>query len=251
MTTDFIIVDLETANSNFGSICQIGLVHYRDGTPDWEWMSYINPNDHFDPVNVGIHGITPRRVQKSPSLVEVEGRLREMMDGEIVISHTHFDRVALNGAFDRDNVPRLRCRWLDSAKIARRAWGGLKQEGGYGLANLCRILEYSYQHHDALADAKAAGTVVLAAMEQTGQGLNEWLQLVERPVKDGPQISIRARPRLSPETVVRSGTKVSRAMGGSDGDRSPQTDNSVSVNLDNRRAKFMDSFMGRLFQRRS
>ena len=245
MTTDFIAIDLETANSLYRSICQIGLVHYRDGAPDWEWMSYINPNDHFDPANISIHGITERRVQNSPSLVEVGGRLREMMDGEIVISHTHFDRVALNSAFDGHNIPLLSCRWLDSAMIARRAWSGLRQEGGYGLANLCRILEYRYQHHDALADAKAAGTVVQAAIEHTGVGLNQWLQLVERPVKDGPQISIRARPHVAHETVVKSGTLVSRAADRNTGDRNSQRHNPVSVSPNNRRVKFWENLIKR------
>ena len=201
MATDFITIDLETANADVRSICQIGMVRYRNGVPDWEWMSYINPKTAFDPMNVGIHGITSAKVRRSPSLTDVGGRLREMLNGEIVISHTHFDRSALDKAFDGHDIPRLSCHWLDSAMIARRAWSGLQQEGGYSLANLCGILGYRYQRHDALADARAAGVVVLTAIEQTGVELNQWLHLVKRPVKEGPQVLIRTLPEpvVAPE----------------------------------------------------
>lgn len=193
MTADFIALDLETANSDFGSICQIGMVRYRGGEAVGEWASYIDPKVPFAAGNIGVHGITAAMVRGCPSLPVLAGRIRGLLDGEIVISHGHFDRVALGRAFERHNIPRLRCRWLDSLLIARRAWGGLQPNGGYGLANLCRILGYRYQHHDALADAKAAGVVVLAAMEQTGLGLDEWRRQVQLPVGDGPQVAIRAR----------------------------------------------------------
>ena len=62
---------------------------------------------------------------------------------------------------------------------------------GFGLENLCRILGYRYQRHDALGDAKAAGMVVLAAVEQTGIGIDRWLQQVELPIEEGPRLPIR------------------------------------------------------------
>ena len=194
MATEFIAIDLETANSDVRSICQVGLVRFRHGAPHREWMSYVNPRDHFDPMNVGIHGITEAKVRSSPDFPQMAGYLREMLDGEIVISHTHFDRVALGKALEGHGIPGPDCNWLDSAMIARRAWRGLRDEGGYGLANLCGILGYSYQHHDALADAKAAGAVVLAAIEQTDVGLDQWLRQVKLPVSEGPQVSIRTNP---------------------------------------------------------
>ena len=186
-------VDLETANPDFRSICQIGMARYRGGKAVGEWVSYVDPRVPFAPGNVGVHGITAATVRGCPSLPMLAERIRGLLDGAIVVSHGHFDRVALGKAFVWYSIPRLRCRWLDSVLIARRAWGGLEHNGGYGLANLCRILGYRYQHHDALADARAAGVVVLAAMEQTGLGLDEWLRQVKLPVGDGPRVSIRAR----------------------------------------------------------
>ena len=142
MATELTAIDLETANSDSSSICQIGIVHYRDDELDREWMSYINPRDGnprdgnprdgFNPINVSIHGITPRKVCSCPQLPEVAQQPAEMLDGRIVVSHTHFDRVVLDKAFEKHGIPRLNCQWLDSAMIARRAWAGLREDGAMG-----------------------------------------------------------------------------------------------------------------------
>ena len=191
MATGFTAIDLETANPGAWSICQIGVAEFLDGELAQEWMSYIDPEERFNPDNVAVHGITEAAVRGWPKLPEVAERLHEMLDGKIVVSHSQFDRVALEQAFDRLEINRLRCSWLDSTLVARRAWEGFSKRG-FGLENLCRILGYRYRRHDALGDAKAAGVVVLAAIEQTGIGLSGWLKQVELPIGDGPQRPIRA-----------------------------------------------------------
>ena len=191
MATEFTTIDLETANPDAFSICQIGIARYLDGELAEEWMSYIDPQANFNPDNIAVHGITAAAVSGWPRLPEVAGRLHEMLDGRIVVSHSQFDRVALEQAFDRHEIPRLSCAWLDSTLVARRAWEGFSKRG-FGLENLCRILGYRYQRHDALGDAKAAGVVVLAAIDQTGIGLTRWLQQVELPIDEGPRMPIRA-----------------------------------------------------------
>lgn len=200
MATDFTSIDLETANPNAWSICQIGIAKFQNGELAEEWATYLDPRERFNPDNVAIHGITEAAVRGWPMLTDVTARLHEMLDGKIVVSHSQFDRRALEQAFDRHNIPRLRCSWLDSTMVARRAWDGFSKRG-VGLENLCRILGYRYQRHDALGDAKAAGVVVLAAIEQTGVGLERWLQQVELPIGDGPRRLIRALSHLPPGSV--------------------------------------------------
>lgn len=190
MAGDFAAIDLETANPSAWSICQVGIAHFADGSMTGEWMSYIEPEERFNPDNVAIHGITAAAVRGYPKLPEIAELLHQSLDGRIVVSHSQFDRVALEQAFDRHDLPRLRCSWLDSTLVARRAWAGFGRRG-FGLENLCRLLGYRYQRHDALGDAKAAGVVVLAAIEQTGVALDRWLQLVEKPMDEGPRLAIR------------------------------------------------------------
>ena len=44
---NFVAVDVETANSDRASICQIGIAVFKDGKLADEWVSLINPEDHF------------------------------------------------------------------------------------------------------------------------------------------------------------------------------------------------------------
>ena len=199
MATDFIAIDLETANPNPWSICQIGIAEFGAGALTKEWMTYVDPVERFNRDNVAIHGITGAAVRGWPKLPEVLDRLRETLEGRIVVSHSQFDRVALEQAFDRLRTPRLRCSWLDSTMVARRAWEGFSRRG-FGLENLCRLLGYRYQRHDALGDAKAAGVVVLAAIDQTGIGLPQLLEQMELPMSEGPRRAIRALSQMPPGT---------------------------------------------------
>ncbi len=200
MATKFISIDLETANPNPWSICQIGVAEFRNGALASNWMTYVDPVERFNRDNVAIHGITGAAVRGWPRLPEVAEQLAETLNGKIVVSHSQFDRVALEQAFDRQCIKRLSCRWLDSTMVARRAWEGLSKRG-FGLENLCRLLGYRYQRHDALGDAKAAGVVVLAAIDQTGIRLDQWLEQVELPIGDGPRKPIRALDQVPPGTV--------------------------------------------------
>ena len=38
-------IDVETANADRASICQIGIVHVRDGEIGDQWQTLVNPED--------------------------------------------------------------------------------------------------------------------------------------------------------------------------------------------------------------
>ena len=52
---DFVAIDVETANADMASICQIGLAKFKDGKLVEEWSSLVDPEDYFDFINVDIH----------------------------------------------------------------------------------------------------------------------------------------------------------------------------------------------------
>lgn len=64
--TDFIALDVETANSDFSSICSIGLVHFRGGEVFKSLTILVDPEDDFSPANIAIHGIRPDDVAGKP-----------------------------------------------------------------------------------------------------------------------------------------------------------------------------------------
>ena len=175
-------IDVETANADRASICQIGIVHVRDGEIEDRWQTLVNPEDWFDPWNTSIHGIEETDVRSSPTLPEVREELRARLRGSILVSHTAFDRVAFERAMMRYNLEQLQVAWLDSAKIARRAWPENFGRAGYGLKNVAKELGISFRHHDALEDAGAAAEIVLRACQTTGSDIEEWLRRVEHPI---------------------------------------------------------------------
>lgn len=77
----FNTIDVETANNDRASICQIGIVHVVDSVIQDTWKTYINPEDWFDPWIVDIHGITEDMVATSPTMPEIRDELRRRLRG--------------------------------------------------------------------------------------------------------------------------------------------------------------------------
>ena len=89
------------------------------------------------------------------------------------MSHTPFDRRALDGAMRRYGLAPLRADWLDSAAIARRAWPE-RYRRRWSLAVIAADLGIAFRHHDAVEDARAAAEIVLRACAHTGRGIDAW-----------------------------------------------------------------------------
>ena len=178
---DFVAIDVETANPDMSSICQVGLAGFQDGALLSEWKSYVDPQTWFSSMNMNIHGITEQTVLGAPTLPDIEDVLRSSLEGNVVLCHTPFDRVSTYQAFDRYSLRPLQCTWLDSARVARRTWNQCSLKG-YGLARVRDLIGYDFAHHDALEDAKAAGHVLLAAIKETGVPVEDWLVTAQRPI---------------------------------------------------------------------
>lgn len=177
----FNAIDVETANSDRASICQIGIVHVENGTVRDTWKTYINPEDWFDPWNVDIHGITEDMVSSSPTMPQVRDELRRRLRGSNVVSHTSFDRVAFERAMLRYDLEQLQVNWLDSAKVVRRIWSKYAKKG-YGLKNVATDLGIEFEHHDALEDARATALIMLRALNESGLGIQQWMEQTARRI---------------------------------------------------------------------
>lgn len=209
-TPTFNAIDVETANADRATICQIGIVHVRDGEIIDRWQTLVNPEDWFDPWNVDIHGIGAADVLHSPTLPDIRAELRRRLRGSVLVSHTSFDRVAFERAMTRYSLEQLQVTWLDSAKIARRAWPDRYGRKGWGLKKVAGDLGIPFRHHDALEDARASAEIVTRACAETGLGIEEWLARVKQPIiPSGPQPSQKREGNvggpLFGETVVFTG----------------------------------------------
>lgn len=177
----FVALDVETANPDLSSICQIGAVVFEDGFPTDTWSVLVDPEDWFDEMNVSIHGIDEESVKGAPTFKALAPELSRRLEGQVVATHTAFDRNAIARASSRHGTVVPQCSWLDTACVARRAWPDVAQRG-YGLASLAERLGIEFSHHDAAEDARAAGMVLVRAMADTGLDMAGWLERVRRPL---------------------------------------------------------------------
>ena len=72
----FNAIDVETANADRASICQIGIVRAQNGEIAEHWQTLVNPEEWFDPWNSSIHGIDEEDVTGSPTIPEIYDDLR-------------------------------------------------------------------------------------------------------------------------------------------------------------------------------
>ena len=171
----FNVIDVETANADHSSICQIGIVCIKAGKIEDSLSIFVNPELQFNSFNVNLHGIDQNTVRHSKPLPQIQAMLREILEGNVLVSHTPFDRVALNRAMDKYGLDTIRTTWVDSAMIARRAWPEKYRLRGWSLARIAGDLGIEFRHHDAVEDARAAGQIVLHACHHTGLDIDEWL----------------------------------------------------------------------------
>lgn len=204
-TADFVVIDVETSCSRASSICQVGIVGFRDGREVFAWETLLDPRDEFHAANIRIHGIAAHHVAGQPAFPDVHATIDRYLTGQVTVAHSLFDKSALAAACRIHDRPVIETQWLDSVRVARRAWPDLEN---HRLGGLARFLGLEHRHHDALSDARAAGWVIVRAIEHTGLSLADWLAPLRqpgpapKPASAGPlsgeRIAILGEPRDGP-----------------------------------------------------
>ena len=100
--TTFNAIDVETANSNRASICQIGIVQVSEGKIQREWSTLVDPEGPFEAMNISVHGIKQEDITDSPRLPEVYPTLHDLC------------RARSWSATPRSTEPRSNGRWKDT-----------------------------------------------------------------------------------------------------------------------------------------
>jgi DNA polymerase-3 subunit epsilon len=186
---NFVALDVETANPNLASICQIGVVTFSNCVLIDKWQSLVNPEDYFDAMNVYIHGITEEKVKNAPNFKQVYSDLEKLVENRVTVIHTSFDKVVVTRAVEKYNLPSIDCTWLDTARVVRRAWEEF-QSSGYGLSNVAKELNIRFEHHNAMEDARATGEILLRAIDHTGINLDKWVIRAYQPISTNTKSSI-------------------------------------------------------------
>ena len=171
----FNAIDVETANADPSSICQIGIVLVRDRAIVRKLSILVNPEPPFSSFNVRLRGISEATVRLSETFPQLEGRLRRLLEGTILVSHTSFDWVSIDGALRKYRLAPIHTTWLDSALVARRAWPKRYRRRGWNLANVAGDLGITFCHHDSAEDARVAAQIILLACRHTGLDIGDWV----------------------------------------------------------------------------
>lgn len=170
---NFVGFDVETANHDWGSICQIGLVRYIDGVEvaAESWLCTPPPGlEQFEEANIAIHGIRPEDVAGQPSFAERLPQLVEFIGELPFVAHfAHFDATALARACAAAGVTPPTLFFGCSLALAR---GEKLKVHSHSLPVVSEHLGVELKkHHDATEDARAcAGITVALARQHSFQG---------------------------------------------------------------------------------
>ena len=211
MSLDFVAIDFETANSNRGSPCSVGLVAVEAGAltdSRYELMRPPANYDDFDYFNIDIHGIEPAMVADKPRFGEIWGDIERWIDGRPLVAHNAgFDIGVMTRACTYSDLPWPTLAYFCTMVLGRCTYD-LPSYTLDWLADAAGIAPF--EHHHAEQDAFAAANIMLAICAV--HGVDNFEDLV---------VATRTRPgRLAPG--FRKGN-VKRALGGKSSLSMPDT----------------------------
>lgn len=160
---DFLAIDVETACANHGSICQLGVAFFKARQCVRVESRLICPEMEFSWFNSALHGIRAEDVAQQPTWKDVYPELLSWAHTSVLVSHTFFDRTAVECACRRYGMAMLSyAKWIDTCAAARQAWPHL---ANHKLPTLAARFGITYRAHDAADDARVAGEIFLLAMQ--------------------------------------------------------------------------------------
>jgi DNA polymerase-3 subunit epsilon len=156
-------VDVETANNQRSSICQIGLVEVLDDRVVPVYSSLVRPpGNAYNYHNIRVHGIQPEDTRDSPTFEDVWPDIAAYFAHTVWAHNAPFDFGCLTATLEHYYVPVP--TWKKGCTYRETRMGLKRACEHYGIILL--------NHHDALADATACGEVLRRLrMERTPEGL--------------------------------------------------------------------------------
>lgn len=153
----YIVLDVETANKNQASICQIGITYVQDQRIESINSFNINPEEPFDAYNKNLHGITERAVENSKTFIDAYPYLKQILSIVPVFQHSDFDERAISAACSKYMTPQIAALWLSSIEFFKYYW---PSSPSYKLEYLSKANHISINHHDAAEDSFATAQLL-------------------------------------------------------------------------------------------
>jgi len=160
-STRFVVLDTETTGFDYENdrILCIGAITLQNGIiaiPE-SFEIFIH-QEHYDKSSAQIHGILKDWVMDKPSEIEA---LQEFLiflgDSIIIAHHTFFDVSMINRALERNGLPLLKNKTLDTALLYKKTLivsNLLERKDHYALDDLADKFDISKKdRHTAMGDA--------------------------------------------------------------------------------------------------
>ena len=164
--SDFVAVDLETATSSHNSSCAIGIAVVQRGeiTHTEEWL-IRPPENHYEDINIRIHGITAEQTENSPNFPEVWELVQSFIGNSLVVAHSaaSADMSFIRKSSNHYDFTPPNFHYVCSRDMARLMW---PNRLSYRLKDLSKEFEIELNHHDPVSDAKAAAKLALLMCEE-------------------------------------------------------------------------------------
>lgn len=165
---NYLVVDVETPNEKNDSICAIGVQTIDDGIVTGEWSTLVNPEAEFYSFNISIHGILPEMVEGAPRFPEVWEKVKEYSRGRVFVAHNApFDITVLSKCIRSYALEPFIFSYLDTVRLGRKLCSDWPRKcGAFKLPNMSARLGVTLEnHHDAMADARACGGILLKLLD--------------------------------------------------------------------------------------
>ncbi|MET3027823.1 3'-5' exonuclease [Flavobacterium sp. UW10123] len=159
--TRFVVLDTETTGFDYDNdrilcigalILQNGIINVQDS-----FEVYLE-QDHYDKSTAQIHGILKDLLVKRPTELEALQQFLDFLGDSIIIAHhTIFDVTMINKALERNGLPQLTNKTLDTAYLYKKTLIQshlFERKDHYTLDDLADKFDISKKdRHTALGDA--------------------------------------------------------------------------------------------------
>lgn len=173
-TTRFVVLDTETTGFDYENdrILCIGAIVLQNNTISIQesFEVYIE-QEHYNQATAHIHGILKDYVLDRPKELEaLEQFLAFLGDSIIIAHHTRFDVTMINKALERNGLPELKNRTLDTAILYKKTLiisHLLERKDHYTLDDLADKFDISVKdRHTALGDAYITAIAFLKILKK-------------------------------------------------------------------------------------
>ncbi|MFV8379035.1 PolC-type DNA polymerase III [Flavobacterium sp. LB3R33] len=160
-TVRFVVLDTETTGFDYTTdrILCIGAIVLQNNTiPINGSFEVFIQQEHYDQATAKIHGILKEFVIDRPTELEALQQFLEFLGDSIIIAHhTIFDITMINRALERNGLPELKNKTLDTAVLYKKTLlvsNLLERKENYSLDELADKFDISKKdRHTAMGDA--------------------------------------------------------------------------------------------------